>query len=72
MLARSGMGKRLMGSASVTTWGSFGCVSQIGTMIRRAATLPPQPRPNGPGRRAAYQLLSECSPRILTASTEQG
>ena len=29
-------------SASVTTLGSFGCVSQIGTMMGPVATLPPQ------------------------------
>jgi hypothetical protein len=28
-------------------FGSFGCVSQIGTMMRPVATLPPQPRRNG-------------------------
>jgi hypothetical protein len=29
-------------SASVTTLGSFGCVSQIGTMMGPVVTLPPQ------------------------------
>src|SRR5262249_4104554 len=33
-----GIGKRLMGCASVTTWASYGCRLQIGTMMHPAAT----------------------------------